>query len=152
MRSAAHVPTPTWRLLMEVSCSIWGRTREGQVLLVVSVGQLRWLNRQACVCCGTTRSHRCRQCNSCGSDTPLRGFRFGRTPSRTDDSPDIRTQRPAVRATRSATPSGPRRTSGRQPASELPHPGRRSDRPRQAAALRASPGPRRWHSPRCGVL
>ena len=69
----------------------------GQVLLVVSVGQLRWLNRQACVCCGTTRSHRCRQCNSCGSDTPLRGFRVGRTPSRTDDSPDIRTQRPAVR-------------------------------------------------------
>ena len=49
---------------MEVSRSIWG------------VGQLRWLNRQACVFCGTVRSQRC---NSCGSDTPLRELRVGDT-------------------------------------------------------------------------
>ena len=47
----------------------------GQVLLADSVGQLRWLNRQACVFCGTIRSQRCRQCNYCGSDTLLRELR-----------------------------------------------------------------------------
>ena len=60
-----------------------------QVLLEDSVGQLRWLNRQARVHCGTLGSQRRRRCNSCGSDTP--------TLSRTDDSPGIKTQRPAVR-------------------------------------------------------
>ena len=49
------------------------------VLLADSVGQLRWLNRQACVFCGTARSQRCRRYNCCGSDTPLREIRFGDT-------------------------------------------------------------------------
>ena len=44
-----------------------GQKHGGQVLLEDSVGQLRWLNRQACVHCGTVRSQRCRWCNSCSS-------------------------------------------------------------------------------------
>ena len=51
----------------------------GQVLLADSVGQLRWLDRRACVFCGTIRSQRCRQCNNCGSDTLLRELRVGDT-------------------------------------------------------------------------
>ena len=45
----------------------------GQVLLADSVGQMRWLNRQACVFCGTIRSQRCE------IDTPLRELRVGDT-------------------------------------------------------------------------
>ena len=56
-----------------------GQKHGGQVLLEDSVGQLRWLNRQACVYCGTIRSQRCRRCNSCGIDTPLRELRVGDT-------------------------------------------------------------------------
>ena len=52
-----------------------GQKHGGQVLLSDSVGQLRWLNRQVCVFCGTIRSQRCRWCNSCGFDTPLRELR-----------------------------------------------------------------------------
>ena len=48
-RSVAQLPTLTQRLQMEVSCSARGRSTGGQVLLEDSVGQLRWLNRQACV-------------------------------------------------------------------------------------------------------
>ena len=66
----------------------------GQLLLAESV-QLRWLNHQACVACGTIRSQRCRRCNLCGSDT-LCKLRVG-TPSRIGDSLGIRMQRPAVR-------------------------------------------------------
>ena len=60
---------------------------EVQVLLADSVVQLRWHHRQACVACGTRRSQRCRRCNYCRSDTPLRELRVG----------DIGTRRPAVR-------------------------------------------------------
>ena len=50
------------------------------------------------------------------------------TPFRTDDSLGIRTQRPAVRQPVSnSLRAGSQRTSGRQPAAELPHPRRRSD-------------------------
>ena len=44
-----------------------------------SVGQLRWLNRQACVHNGTIRSQRCRRWISCGTDTAHREFRVGDT-------------------------------------------------------------------------
>ena len=37
----------------------------GKFLLADRVGQLRWLNRQACVHRGTVRSRRCRRFNSC---------------------------------------------------------------------------------------
>ena len=56
-----------------------GQKHGSQVLLADSVGQLRWLNRQACVHSGTIRSQRCRRCNYCGSDTPLRELRVGDT-------------------------------------------------------------------------
>ena len=49
------------------------------MLLEDSVGQLRWLSRQACVHCGTIRSQRCRRCNSCRFDTPLRELCVGDT-------------------------------------------------------------------------
>ena len=103
-----------------------GQKHGGQVLLSDSVGQLRWLNRQVCVFCGTIRSQRCRRCNSCGFDTPLRELRVGDT---FQDRVGIRTQWQAVRQpvstfliTRSQCP---RRTTGRQPASEVSHPRRR---------------------------
>ena len=64
----------------------------GQQLLPKSVGQLRRLDRAACVVCGIIRSRRCKRCGLCQSNTPLRGLRVG-----TDDSPDIKVQRPAVR-------------------------------------------------------
>ena len=56
-----------------------GQKHGGQVLLADSLGQLRWLDRQACVACGTIRSQRCRRCNNCGSNTPLRELRVGDT-------------------------------------------------------------------------
>ena len=56
-----------------------GQKHGGQTLLEDSVGQLRWLNRQTCVHCGTIRSQRCRRCISCGFDTPLRELRVGDT-------------------------------------------------------------------------
>ena len=83
-------------------------------------------------------------CNSCGSDTLLSAnFALG-TPFRTDDSPDIRVQRLAVRPLisnllKARRPVPPGDLPQRQPASELYYPGRRFDSPRQAAALR-------WHS------
>ena len=40
-----------------------GQKHGGQTLLEDSVGQLRWLNRQACVHCGTQWF---RRCNCCG--------------------------------------------------------------------------------------
>ena len=48
-------------------------------MLADTVGQLRWLNRQACIFSGTIRSQRCRRCKSCGFDTPLRELRVGDT-------------------------------------------------------------------------
>ena len=51
----------------------------GHLLVAESVGQLRWLSRQVGVFCGTVRSQRCRRCNSCGFDTPLRELRVGDT-------------------------------------------------------------------------
>ena len=51
----------------------------GQLLHADSVGQLRWLDRQACVACGIVRSQRCHRCNFGGSDTPLRELRVGDT-------------------------------------------------------------------------
>ena len=51
----------------------------GQTLLEDSVGQVHRLNRQACVYCGTIRPQRCRRCNSCGFDTPLRELCVGDT-------------------------------------------------------------------------
>ena len=56
----------------------WASTDGGRWLMTVW-GQLRWLNRQTCVHCGTIRSQRCRRCNSCGFDTPLRELRVGDT-------------------------------------------------------------------------
>ena len=56
-----------------------GHKHGGQQLLPDSVGQLRWLDRAACVACGTIRSQRCRRCNLCGRDTPLRELRVGDT-------------------------------------------------------------------------
>ena len=56
-----------------------GQKHGGQLLLADSVGQLLWLDRAACVYCGTIRSQRCRRCNFCGSDTLLRDLRVGDT-------------------------------------------------------------------------
>ena len=62
-----------------------GQKHGGQRLLPDSVGQLRCLDRAACVLCGTIRSQRC--CGLCNSNT-----------FRTDDRPDIRVQRPASKS------------------------------------------------------
>ena len=48
-RSVAQLPTLTGRLQMEVLMQHLRQKHGGQVLLEDSVGQLRWLNRQACV-------------------------------------------------------------------------------------------------------
>ena len=56
-----------------------GQKHGGQTLLEDTVGQLRWLNRQACVHCSTIWSQRCRRCKSCGFDTPLRELHVGDT-------------------------------------------------------------------------
>ena len=138
-------PTPTGRLLVEGSCSIWGRSTEVRRCSQDSVGQMRWLNRQARVACGTTRWQRCRQCNSCGFDTPLREHRSGDT---FHDRRQPRHQDAAAggtaggqQLTQELAASTSRRTFGGQPASELPYvwdivlTG-----PRQEAAPRASPG------------
>ena len=70
----AHSASTGGGLLVHV-----GQKHGGQTLLEESVGQLRWLNRQACVHCGTIRSQRCRRCISCGFDTPLHELRVGDT-------------------------------------------------------------------------
>ena len=109
-----------------------------QVLLEDSVGQLRWLNRQASVHRGTIRSQRCRQCNSCGFDTPLReaqaSGRSGQwSGNRAATSPEL-------------AASASRRTGGRQPASELP-PSETSSSLIEVSSYSPSPArPRRWHS------
>ena len=51
----------------------------GQQLIQESVVQLRTLDRAACVACDTIRSRRCRRCNFCRSDTPLRDLFVGDT-------------------------------------------------------------------------
>ena len=56
-----------------------GQKHGGQRLLSESIGQLRHLDRRACVICGALRSRRCNQCSSCNSDTPLRELRVGDT-------------------------------------------------------------------------
>ena len=58
VRSVAQLPSLICRPQMEVSWSKWCRKHGGQVLLADSVGQLRWLVRQACVAFGTIRSQR----------------------------------------------------------------------------------------------
>ena len=63
-------------------------------LIQESVAKLRNLDRAACVDCDTIRSQRCRRCNFCGSDTPLRDLIFGdtfqdhRQPGHQDAAPD----------------------------------------------------------------
>ena len=56
-----------------------GQKHRGLTLLEDRVGQLRCLDRAACTACGTIRSQRCRRCNLCGRDTPLRELRVGDT-------------------------------------------------------------------------
>ena len=128
---------PSCRRSLGVYRCIFGRNTE--VRLADSVGQLRWLNRQACVFCGIIRSQQCRRCNFCWSDTPLRELRVGT--GKTAAQASGRSGR--RHGSRSATPSGraasTKRTSGRQPASELPHLGRRSDSELRRASAMALP-------------
>ena len=56
-----------------------GQKHGGQQVLPESVGQLRRLDRAACVVCGTIRSQRCNRCHFCNSNTPLCELRVGDT-------------------------------------------------------------------------
>ena len=51
----------------------------GPLLLPDSVGQLRRLDRAACVVCRTIRSPRCNRCGLRNSNTPLRELRIRNT-------------------------------------------------------------------------
>ena len=87
----------------------------GQVLLQNSVGQLRWLNRQACAHCSTIRSQRCRG-NSCGH---LPGQATAGASGRS-----VQWSGTLAATTSELAAIASRRTVARQPASEL-HLGRR---------------------------
>ena len=69
----------------------------GQQLLPERVGQLRHLDRAACIACDTTWSRRCRRCTFCGSDTPLRDLLVGNTFQDPIANPGTRMQHPAAR-------------------------------------------------------
>ena len=78
-----------------------GQKHGGQVLLADSVGPLRWLNRWGCVFCGNRSG--VAGATSTGATLLSANFAFG-IPSRKDDSPVIRMQRPAVRQPVSSSP------------------------------------------------
>ena len=84
VRSAVQIPPLPWHPLTEVSCSTWGKNTEDSCR-VQSVGQLRCLDRAACMAWATIRSRRCRRCTISGSDTPLRELRVGDTSRRRSD-------------------------------------------------------------------
>ena len=56
-----------------------GQTHGGQRLLPESIGQLRHLDREACVVCGAVWARRCNRCSFCNSNAPLRELRVGDT-------------------------------------------------------------------------
>ena len=74
MRNVVQIAPLIWHPQMEVSCSTCGKDTEGSCCLQTVLGQLRQLNRQACV---GLRGLSGRRCNFCGSDTPLRELRVG---------------------------------------------------------------------------
>ena len=122
-RSVVQLPTLTRRLRMEVSCSIWGRSTEVRCCL-----QTVWDNCAGSIARPVSLSpvQLLRERHS----SP-RTSRWGHLPGQTT-SPGIRDAAASGAATDPPTPSGlpasaSRRTSGRQPAWELPHPGRRPD-------------------------
>ena len=132
MRSVAQIPPLTWRPQMEVSCSIWSRNTEVSCCLQTVWGNCRGLVARPVLLAGPSGRSGVTAAASAKATLLSVNFALG-TPIRTDDSPGIRTQRPGQRyGSWSATPS--------EPAPELPYSGRRSDRGRQAAARRASPG------------
>ena len=117
-----------------------GQKRGGQVLLADSVGQLRWLNRQSCVFCGT-------QITVVPPVQLLRKLGLGHFPGQTTTRASGRSGQRY--GSRSATPSGlaastSRRTSGRQPASELPY--RDVGLTETSSCSPSFARPRRWHS------
>ena len=106
MRSAVQLPTPTWHPLMEVSCSIWSRSTE-----VKSCFKTVWdtyagsIARFASSVALSDRSA-VAGATSAGSTLLSENFTLG-TPSRTDDSPGIRVQRPVVQQAVSNSPGEP---------------------------------------------
>ena len=95
VRSAAQLPTTTWRLLMEVSCSTWCRKTEVRRCLKTvwdnCVGSI------ARLVCTAARSDRSAVAGATpAGSTLLTDLTLG-TPCRTNDSLGIRTQRPAAR-------------------------------------------------------
>ena len=69
---------------MEVSSSMWGKNKEVSCCLKTVWDNCAVSTRAACIACGTIRSQRCRRCNLCGSDTPLRETsRWGHLPGQT---------------------------------------------------------------------
>ena len=71
---AAHAASSDYRLMLHM-----GQKHSGQRLLSESIGQLRHLDRGACVVCGAVRSRRCNRCSFCNSRTPLWELRVGDT-------------------------------------------------------------------------
>ena len=120
------------------SCCTWFRNTGGQQLIQESVAQLRHLDRAACVACDTIMSRRCRRCSFCKSHTPLGGLVVGdtfqdrRQPGHQDAAPE---GSPTVhQPLQSSQPVPPGDLLDDSPASELPHPGHRSERDKQLLA------------------
>ena len=116
-----------------------GQKHGGQQLLPESVGQLRRLDRAACVVCGTIRSQQCNRCGLCQSNTPLRELRVGDTfsgPTTTGTS-ECSAWRPPI----SNPPLSLSQCPPDDPLDDIPQPhsGHCPRRARQAAARRALP-------------
>ena len=137
VRSVAQLPTLARRQQMEVSCSTWGRSTEVRCCL-----QTLWDN-----CAGSSVALSDR--NGCRRVQLLRKrYSFPRT-SRGGHIPGQTTARAPGRCGRqSTTPSefatsSSRRTSGRQPGTELPYSGCLSDRNETSSCSPSFAGPQR---------
>ena len=94
VRSAAQLPTPTGRLMMEGSCSIWRRSTEVRRCL-----KTVWDNLAQApgLCVLRHKSDRSAVAGATHADLTLLSVSSALgTPFRTDDSPGIRTQWPVV--------------------------------------------------------
>ena len=136
VRSVAQLPTLTRRLQMEVSCSMWSRSTEVRCCLQTVWDSCVGVIARPASSVALSEHSGVAGATTAGATLLSTNFVWGHLPGQT-------TAR-ASETSSELVASTPRRYSGRQPASELPCPGRRSDRRRQAAAFRASPG--RWHS------
>ena len=126
----AHVASSDHGLMLHM-----GQKHGGQRLLSESIGQLRHLDRGACVLCGATRSRRCNRCSSCNSSAPLQQVRVG-------DTFQDRRQPGHQDAPHEGTPMDPQvlQSSSGEPSDDSPLP----NCPIRNIVL--TDRPRRWHS------